>query len=598
MDVVKFVQAVRRHLRVLVVAVLVGAALGVASSFLGRSSAPVTKTRTYYVATHTVGLADPDAELSTPFASLSRIASSATGPEVAALVAGQLSDLGLSASDVQGRLATLEDPNLQTVDIRAVASNEQDAIAIADATATQLVGYIDQAATASVAQRRDELSKRLTTLRNQRTALDGDLSNPAITGTDRDILEAQRDALINEYRIVYDRFTSVADVSTSSIVVSIQPASAEEMSAADYQAFVTAAAAGTNNTQILPPGVAEPGAAPAGSTVGIEGPIPRGLLGAIFGLLVGIGAALALDRFDTRLHTRDDFQRSLESPVLAEIPKLSRKEVDQRRVLVRDAPMSRAAEAYRAVRSSLLFQREDVVPEGRPGYVVMVTSPGPKEGKTTTAANIAVAFAEAGMTVLAVNCDFRRPNLRRMFDQPDDPGKVVATAVPNLWMVTNAVADAGANPAKVVAVQRAAIEQMRDHYDVVVLDTAPLLTTNDPIDVVRVADTVVLVVRADQTRAEALRQAVQTMEHHKVRVAGVILVGVTSVPNAYYYYYSRDTARAAKTAVGDGDHETGALGPDDATDPIPIDEVETNGHQPGGRRSRRERRAERRATAT
>lgn len=596
MDVVKFVQAVRRHLRVLVAAVLVGAALGVASSFVGGSDAPVTRTRTYYVATHTVGLADPDAELSTPYAALSRIASSATGPEVGTLVAGQLSELGLSAADVQSRLATIEDPNLQTIDIQAVSPNEDTAVALADATATQLLGYIDEAATASVAQRRDELSKRLTTLRNQRAALDGDLSNPTIVGTDRDILEAQRDALINEYRIVYDRFTSVADISTSSIVVSIQPAAAEEMSAADYQAFLAAAAAGTNNSQMLPPGVAEPGVAPAESSVGIEGPIPRGLLGALFGLLIGIGAALALDRFDTRLHTRDDFQRSLESPVLAEIPKLSRKEADDRRVLVRDAPMSRAAEAYRAVRSSLLFQREDVVPEGRRGYVVMVTSPGPKEGKTTTAANIAVAFAEAGMTVLAVNCDFRRPNLRRMFEQPDEPGKVVATTVPNLWMVTNAVADAGANPAKVVAVQRAAVEQMRDHYDIIVLDTAPLLTTNDPIDVVRVADTVVLVVRADQTRAEALRQAVQMMAHHKVRVAGVILVGVTSVPNAYYYYYSRDTARAAKTAVGDADDLSGASWAGDAADVTTTGEAGTNGHQPGGR-TRRERRGNRGASA-
>ena len=281
--------------------------------------------------------------------------------------------------------------------------------------------------------------------------------------------------------------------------------------------------------------------------------------------------------------------------MLAEIPKLSRKEADERRVLVRDAPMSRAAEAYRAVRSSLLFQREDVVDEDRQGYVVMVTSPGPKEGKTTTAANIAVAFAEAGMTVLAVNCDFRRPNLRRMFDQPDDPGKVVATSVPNLWLVTNAVADAGANPAKVVAVQRAAIEQMRDHYDVIVLDTAPLLTTNDPIDVVSVADTVVLVVRAEQTRAEALRQAVQTMEHHKVRVAGVILVGVTSVPNAYYYYYSRDTARAAKSAVSESVDRSGAGWFGDATDVATDGDPGSNGHESGGSR-RRERRGKRGAT--
>jgi cellulose biosynthesis protein BcsQ len=136
-----------------------------------------------------------------------------------------------------------------------------------------------------------------------------------------------------------------------------------------------------------------------------------------------------------------------------------------------------------------------------------------------------------------------------LFGIEDQPGRVVPTDVPRLWLLTNAVADAGANPAQVVAVQRAGIEQMRDHYDVIVLDTAPLLTTNDPIDVVSVADLVVLVVRAGQTRNEALRQGVEIMDNHRVPVAGVVLVGVTSVPNAYYYYYASDTARAARNAV-------------------------------------------------
>jgi capsular exopolysaccharide synthesis family protein len=179
----------------------------------------------------------------------------------------------------------------------------------------------------------------------------------------------------------------------------------------------------------------------------------------------------------------------------------------------------------------------------------MVTSPGPKEGKTTASANLAVAFAEAGFNTLAINCDFRRPALRRMFNLENAPGKAIPTGVPRLAMVTNAVSDASANPAQVVATQRAGIEQMRDRYDVIVLDTAPLLTTNDPIDVVSAADLVVLVVRAAQTRKEALRQAVEVMDNHRVPIAGVVLTGVTSVPNAYYYYYASDTARAARTAV-------------------------------------------------
>jgi capsular exopolysaccharide synthesis family protein len=297
-----------------------------------------------------------------------------------------------------------------------------------------------------------------------------------------------------------------------------------------------------------------------GESISVNGPIPRGLLGAVIGLLLGVVAALMLDFYDTRLHTREDFQRTLTAPVLAEIPKMNRREADAHTVMIRDAPMSRAAEAFRAVRASLLFQRDEVVSEGRRGFVVMVTSPGPKEGKTTASANLAVAFAEAGYNTLAVNCDFRRPSLRRMFRVEDQPGKAVSTGIPRLSVVTNAVADAGANPAQVVATQRAGVEQMRDRYDVIVLDTAPLLTTNDPIDVVSVADLVVLIVRAGQTRKHALQQAVELMENHRVPVAGVVLVGVTSVPNAYYYYYASDTARAAKTAVKSAPDSTSGSG--------------------------------------
>lgn len=547
MDLVSFTQIVRRHRWVVVAAILIGAALGAVSSFIGGSEAPVTNTRTYWQATHTVGLTDSEAEFSTPFAIPDRIASTATGPEVAGRVVTQLDGFDLDPTDVQGRLGTVVDPNTGTIDIVAVANDEATATAIADATAAQLSSYIDEAAGSSVAQRRDEYAQRLTSLRNQRAALDADLLNPAIQGTDRDILEAQRDALINEYRLVYDRFTSLADLSTTSIIVTLQPATGTEISADEYQVFVGRARAGTNNLQQVPVGTET--AAPADeSSIGIDGPVPRGLVGAVLGLFVGIGAALALDRFDTRLHTRADLQACLTAPVLAEVPPISGRERDRWALLARDSPMSRYAEAYRSVRSSLLFQRADRVAEGRSGFVVMVTSAGPKEGKTTTAANLAVVLAEAGQSVLAVNCDFRRPTLRRYFDVVDTPGRIIPSGIPGLSLVTNAVDDPGANPARIVGVQRAAVEQMRERFDIVILDTAPLLTTNDPVDVLPVADVVVVVVRAGHTRREALEQAAELLDHHKASVGGVILNGVSSASNAYYYYYSSDTARAARRA--------------------------------------------------
>jgi capsular exopolysaccharide synthesis family protein len=550
MDLVKFVQAIRRHLRIVIVAVILGAALGAGSAFLGGENAPVTKTQDYWRATATVGMTDTNAAALTAFGSVSRIATAATGPDVAARVAKDASDLGLDGATIQTRLATISDPNLQTVDIIAVSPDQHEAIALADSTASQLIGYVNEEAQGSVVKQRDDLTKQMAEIRDKRAALDGALLDPNIKGTDRDIIDTQRLSLISQYSVLYDRFTNITSLSFTSIVSSLRSASVSTITPETYKTFIAKAKAGQNNVQLIP--TATTNNDTVGSTqssISVNGPIPRGLLGGLIGLIIGVVVALMLDFYDTRLHTREDFQRSLTAAVLAEVPKMNRREADGDTVMIRDAPMSRAAEAFRAVRASLLFQREEVVPAERRGFVVMVTSPGPKEGKTTASANLAVAFAEAGYNTLAVNCDFRRPSLRRLFRVEDKPGKVVPTGYPRLSIVTNAVSDASANPAQVVALQRAGIEQMRDRYDVIVMDTAPLLTTNDPIDVVSVADLVVLLVRASQTRKEALRQAVEVMDNHRVRVAGVLLVGVTSVPNAYYYYYSSDAARAAKTAL-------------------------------------------------
>jgi capsular exopolysaccharide synthesis family protein len=555
MDLVKFVQAIRRHLRIVIAAVVIGAALGAGSAFLGGDNAPVKKTQDYWKAIATVGMNDSDAASLTAFGSVSRVATAATGPDVAAAIA-KGSD-GLDEATIQSRLGTVADPNLQTVDIIAVSPDQNEAIALADATMAELINYVDQQARESVSQQRADLTTAMQQVRDKRAELDAAALDPNIKGTDRDILDTQRLAYISQYSVLFDRFTNIASLSFTSILSPLRTASATAITPDAYRAFVAKSRLGQNNTQVIqnaPTSNAEGGSST--SSVSVNGPIPRGFLGAIIGLIIGVVIALMLDFYDTRLHTREDFQRSLTAPVLAEVPKMNRREADAETVMVRDAPMSRAAEAFRAIRSSLLFQREEVVHEGRRGFVVMVTSSGPKEGKTTASANLAVAFAEAGYHTLAVNCDFRRPSLRRMFNVQDQPGKVVATGYPRLSIVTNAVADPSANPAQVVALQRAGIEQMRDRYDVIVMDTAPLLTTNDPIDVVSVADLVVLVVRAGQTRREALRQAVEIMDNHRVKIAGVVLVGVTSVPNAYYYYYSSDAAKAAKTAIRDSNQST------------------------------------------
>ena len=270
MDLVKVVQALRRHLRVVIAAVIIGAALGAAASFLGDENAPVTNTQgRRWQASATVGLTDADAANQTAFGSVSRIAAAATGPDVAARVAKQVPDLGLDAATIQTRLRTTSNPRLRTVRILAVSGNQQRAIALADATATQLVGYVNDETRASIVQQRDDLARQMTTIREQRAALDLGLGDPNVKGTDRDILAAQSESLISQYRVVYDRFTNIASLSTSSIVSPLRPASAKPITLGAYKSS-------------------------GSSTSSLDGPIPRGLLGALLGLLVGVIAALAL----------------------------------------------------------------------------------------------------------------------------------------------------------------------------------------------------------------------------------------------------------------------------------------------------------------
>ena len=118
----------------------------------------------------------------------------------------------------------------------------------------------------------------------------------------------------------------------------------------------------------------------------------------------------------------------------------------------------------------------------------MITSASPGEGKTTTTANLAAVFAEAGSSVLVVNCDFRRPTIHRYFGVEDEPRRVHETGIGGVKIVTNVLSDPRSNPAQVVAAQRQVVAAARGRFDVILLDTAPLLTANDAVELVSSAD--------------------------------------------------------------------------------------------------------------
>jgi Mrp family chromosome partitioning ATPase len=184
--------------------------------------------------------------------------------------------------------------------------------------------------------------------------------------------------------------------------------------------------------------------------------------------------------------------------------------------------------------------------------VVLVGSAGPREGKTTTSANLATMFAETGQRVLAINCDFRRPALHQYFDLPNEPRRVFETSVPGLWVVTDVTSGpSGANPAFVVEEQRRLIASARKRFDVIVLDTAPMLTTNDATEVMSSADLAVIVCRSGVTTSDGALRTRELLSRISAPVSGIVLLGSEATPNDYYYYYSRSRAQQLAES-GDG----------------------------------------------
>ncbi len=455
------------------------------------------------------------------------------------------------------RISTLVNQDSATLDITAIASDPQRATLLADTFADELIASLTAKEQDAFLKDSNALSDRVTARQSDRdTLLQQFFANPLDA-----FIQNQYNAAATNYGNLYAQYlTKQNEGAPTPAVATLEPAQAVPIGSGEYDALLSAGETGrnhfqatgdTNNTFVTPS---------SGSS--FDDPVSRGILGGLLGFLAGIGLALVAQKLDRRLRTREDVETAFELPVLAEVPKLTPAQQRQHDLVSVSAPLSRAAESYRAVRTSLLFQQTAAAaergpakpptgngtdanpnalfePEQQEPLVVMVTSASPGEGKTTTSANLAAVFGEAGSSVLVLNCDFRRPSIHEMFGLQDEPRRVQDTSVQGVKVVTNVLVDAGSNPAQVVAAQRQVINAARGRFDVVVLDTAPLLTANDAIEVVSAADLVLLVARPELSTTDTAQRSMDLLNRLDVPLAGVVLVAVAEVANDYYYYYQR-----------------------------------------------------------
>jgi capsular exopolysaccharide synthesis family protein len=303
-----------------------------------------------------------------------------------------------------------------------------------------------------------------------------------------------------------------------------------------------------------------------GTAVEAAGPVsPRPvrdtLLGLILGLTLGVLAAFLRDALDRRLRSAGEIRDELKMPLLGHI----RRDV-MARTLVTENGRKRLTEAdlegFRVLRTNLDFLDVDA-----PVKTVLVTSPLPAEGKSTVATSLASAYVLAGKRTLLVECDLRRPTMAKRLGAEVGPGlsdyligqATPAEVVQRIPLAPESQNGAGAptlvaitagsptpRPAELLASKRfgAFLEQVRDAYDVVVLDSTPLLSVGDALQIVPRVDGVVLCVRAEQTTREQARAARQALEHFPDRPIGVVVTGVKPGHELDYGYYSYAYASA------------------------------------------------------
>src|SRR5215208_7009259 len=302
-------------------------------------------------------------------------------------------------------------------------------------------------------------------------------------------------------------------------------------------------------------------------------PVRNGLLALAVGLIIGVGLAFVLEYLDDRWNSPEEMEQVSGAPTFGIIPEFkgskTQKEVSAAQSLLKTGlhragregetdelpgrlvtaldPTSAAAEAYRTLHTNLLYGAF----LDEPAKVIVLTSPGPGEGKSTTCANLGVVLAQAGKNTIILDCDFRKPVIHRLFGFRNIRGVVDALVgerklqenwkEPMEGLKVVPVGPIPPNPTELLGTRRFSelLASLREEFDYVLIDAPPVGMVSDPAILATQGDGVLLVSDAQNTRKGSVRQAMRRLEVVGANVLGTVMNNVETSEAGYYHYRYR-----------------------------------------------------------